>query len=192
MWASSTAMRTRAVLRAREENLCTRYGLTTVTTRGNLGGANVLRALKAGAIDIGFANVVSLAGELQHGAPLVLLAPGEVYNSASPTSALVQAPATDYRTGSDLNGKTIASPSGKGSLGALGPELWIDKNGGDSKTVTMVTGYALADIPAALASGKLDAAELTEPDREIRQQKGEDQVRVADVQLAIAPRPDPW
>ncbi len=170
---------------AQEKKIFARYGLT-VTTRGNLGGANVLRELKAGAIDIGFANVVSLAGEVQRGAPLVLLAPGEVYNSASPTSALVQAPGTDYRTGSDLNGKTIASPSGKGSLGALGPQLWIDKNGGDSKTVNLVTGYALADIPAALASGKLDAAELTEPDREIRQQKGEVKL-LAPTFNAIAP-----
>jgi len=170
---------------AQEKKIFARYNLV-VTTQGNLGGANVLRALKAGKIDLGFANVVSLAGEVQHGAPLVLLAPGEVYNAASPTSALVQAPSTNYTTGSDLNGKTIASPSGMGSLGALGPQLWIDKNGGDSTTVHMVTGYALADIPGALASGKLDAAELTEPDREIRQQRGEVKL-LAPTFNAIAP-----
>jgi ABC-type nitrate/sulfonate/bicarbonate transport system substrate-binding protein len=48
---------------AQEKQIFARYGLT-VTTRGNLGGANVLRALKAGTIDVGFANVVSLAGEV--------------------------------------------------------------------------------------------------------------------------------
>jgi len=97
---------------AQEKKIFARYRLV-VTTQGDLGGANVLRALKAGRIDVGFANIVSLAGQVQHGAPLVLLAPGEVYNAASPTSALVQAASTNYTSGSDLNGKTIASPSGK-------------------------------------------------------------------------------
>lgn len=159
----------------------------TVTTNGTLSGAKVLEALEARRIDIGFSNVVSLAGQVERGVPLVLLAPAEVYTSANPTSTLVQAPSTNYRTGADLDGKSIDSPSGKGSVGALGPLVWIDRHGGDSRTVKLVTGIRLADIPAALQSGRIDAAELTEPDREFMQRRGAVKFLAASFD-AIAPR----
>ena len=65
--------------------------------------------------------------------------------------------------------------------------MWIDRHGGDSRTVKLVTGVKLADIPAGLRSGQIDAAELTEPEREIMQQKGEVKL-LAPTFDAIAPQ----
>jgi ABC-type nitrate/sulfonate/bicarbonate transport system substrate-binding protein len=138
-----------------------------------LSGGRVIAAIKAGSIDIGFSNVISVAGEIQHGTALVILAPANIYDASDPGSELVQAPSTDYRTGKDLTGKAIASPSGSGSLGALGPQAWIDQTGGDSRTVRLVTGIPLEKLPAALASHEVDAAEMIEPYKTMLLQKGE-------------------
>jgi len=139
-----------------------RAGLAATLTPG-MQGAAVLHALRAGTIDVGFVNIVSIATAVQNGEPLVLLAPGALYRSKAPLTLLVSAPAGKYNAGADLNGKTIATPSGARDLGAIGTRAWIDEDGGDSRTVHFVTGIPLAKVGAALAAHQIDASEITEP-----------------------------
>lgn len=136
------------------------------------GGARVMKRLKNGSLDVGFSNLISIAAEIQRGAPLVLLAPAGLYSRTAPINALVQSPSSNYRSGKDLDGKILASPSGRGSAGAVAPEAWIDAHGGDSSTVRLVTGIPWAQVPAALAGHRIDVAEMGEPELTVLKQAG--------------------
>jgi NitT/TauT family transport system substrate-binding protein len=66
-----------------------------------------------------------------------------------------------YKTAADLNGQTIGA-AGLNDLSTLGIAAWVDKNGGDSKTLKWV------EIPgsaagAALVEHRIAAAQLNEP-----------------------------
>jgi len=65
--------------------------------------------IAAGKMDIGNGNVISIAGEGQKGNDLVIVAPGVNYDSDTPTTVLVQAPFSDFKTGKELEGKTVAT-----------------------------------------------------------------------------------
>jgi ABC-type nitrate/sulfonate/bicarbonate transport system substrate-binding protein len=150
-------------LYATQTGVFRRAGLAATLAPGMQGSA-VLNALRAGTIDVGFVNIVSIATAVQHGDPYVLLAPGALYKSAAPLTLLVSAPGSKFIAGADLNGKTIATPSGGRDLGAIGTRAWIDSDGGDSRTVHFVTGIPLSRVGAALAAHQIDASEITEPE----------------------------
>jgi ABC-type nitrate/sulfonate/bicarbonate transport system substrate-binding protein len=150
-----------------------RAGLDVRLSDSKRGGAGVIADIKAGTIDAGFSNLISIAGAVQRGEPVVLLAPAGIHKRSAPVNAIVQAPSSNYRTGADLAGKTISSPSGPGSAGALAPAAWIDQTGGDSKTVRFVTGIAPFDIPAAFRDHRIDVAEMGDPDLTILRKRGE-------------------
>src|SRR5271169_3806137 len=80
---------------------------------GGMQGEPVLDGIAAGTIDVGFANIVSIANAIQHGKPVVLLAAGSVYDSRAPLTVLVQSPSSTLRTGKDLNGKIVETPSAR-------------------------------------------------------------------------------
>jgi NitT/TauT family transport system substrate-binding protein len=157
---------------AQETGIFRRAGIDAAITVG-MQGAAVLEALRRGTIDIGFANIVSISEAIQKGDPIVLLAPGALYTSQAPITVLVGLPSSKLHTGADLNGKTIATPSGKRDLGAIGTSAWIDAHGGDSKTVNFVTGIPLAEVGAALAAHRIDASEITEPELSKQRGRGE-------------------
>lgn len=160
-------------LYAKEAGIFTRAGLDVRLSDSKRGGAGVIADIKAGSIEVGFSNLISIAGAVQNGEPVVLLAPAGIHKRSAPVNAIVQAPSSNYRTGADLNGKTISSPSGPGSAGALAPAAWIDQTGGDSKTVHFVTGIAPFDIPAAFRDHKIDVAEMGDPDLTILRRRGD-------------------
>jgi ABC-type nitrate/sulfonate/bicarbonate transport system substrate-binding protein len=140
-----------------------RHGITLQFLPAVEGGANMMRDIAAGKADVGFSNLISIAIQVQNGAPVVLVAPAALHDRASMINALVIAPDSPIHSAKDLNGKNLSSPSGPGSAGALAPAVWIDANGGDSKSVRFVTGIQPLDVPAALAAGKIDAAEIGDP-----------------------------
>jgi ABC-type nitrate/sulfonate/bicarbonate transport system substrate-binding protein len=124
-------------------------------------GAAVQAAIAGGAADIGLTNVSSLATAREKGLPLVMIAPAALYTSKEATSVLMVALDSTLRTARDLNGKTIAV-NGLKSISQLGPEIWIDKNGGDSTTVHFID-MPFAEMPQALATHRIDAALVAEP-----------------------------
>ncbi len=64
-------------------------------------------------------------------------------------------------TGKDLNGKTIGSP-GLNTLGEYGVRAWVDATGGDASTLRFVE-IPFSEMPAALATKRIDAAYVAEP-----------------------------
>ena len=124
-------------------------------------GAAVQSAVIGGAADIGLTNVSSLATGREKGLPLVIVAPSGLYISKEPSSVLMVARDSVLKTARDLNGKVIAV-NGLKSISQLGPQAWIDEHGGDSESVRW-TDMPFADMPFALASHRIDAALIAEP-----------------------------
>jgi NitT/TauT family transport system substrate-binding protein len=95
------------------------------------------------------------------GIPIVLVAPQAVYTAENPFSLLQVAPDSTFKTGADLNGKTI-SVFGINDINQLSTSAWVDKHGGDSRTLKFI------EIPPsltadAIAQHRIDAGELLEP-----------------------------
>jgi NitT/TauT family transport system substrate-binding protein len=65
------------------------------------------------------------------------------------------------RKAADLNGKTVATRD-LSNMSYFAAKLWIDSNGGDSKTIHWVEINDPQDV-AALQAGRIDAASISEP-----------------------------
>jgi NitT/TauT family transport system substrate-binding protein len=125
------------------------------------GGGAIIAAVASGALDVGFANLTSAAAARERGIPIAVLAPATLYTSKAPVTVLVKARGSKLRTGADLTGKTLAVSTLRGEL-QVAASLWVDKNGGDSKSVHFVE-LPFASMAPALAGGRVDAAMITEP-----------------------------
>jgi NitT/TauT family transport system substrate-binding protein len=124
-------------------------------------GSAITAGVAGGALDVGVASVASLSTAYAHGLPIIALAAGGIYNGAFPTSVLAVADTSPLRTAKDLTGKTIAIQT-IGELAAFSTMSWIDKNGGDGKSVKFVE-LATSSMGDALEKGRVDAAFMAEP-----------------------------
>jgi NitT/TauT family transport system substrate-binding protein len=130
--------------------------LQTVNNPGSIAAAVV-----GGSVTIGNLTVPAVALARDKGIPLVIIAPGSIYSSAAPTSGIIVLKSSPIRKAADLNGKSIATRD-LSNLSYYGAKTWIDKNGGDSKTVKWVEIPDPQTVPA-LAAGRVDAASVSEP-----------------------------
>lgn len=133
--------------------------LVTLNSAGLL-GASVL----SGAVDIAETGVSVVATAHEKGLPFVIVAPAGIYSSKHPTTAMIALKDAPFKTGSDLNGKQVAVRD-INSPAYVGARAWIDRTGGDSKTVKFVEipDYS---VTGALEQHRIDAAVIAEPDLE--------------------------
>lgn len=124
-------------------------------------GPAIAAAVASGALQIGNSNVLSIAVARQKGLPFVIFAPGALYSSTAPTTALAVVPNGPIRSAKDLNGKVLAGVS-LGGLDQLSLETWLDKNGGDSSTAKFVE-LPPSQMVAALQRGTVSAVSLPDP-----------------------------
>jgi NitT/TauT family transport system substrate-binding protein len=124
-------------------------------------GAAITAAILGGSIDIAQSNIVSLALAHQRGLDIVAIAPAGIYSSKEPTSAIVVAKSSSYKTAKDLDGKIIAC-NGLQNISQIGPEAWLDKNGGALATYKW-TDMPFPEMIAAINTGRVDAALIAEP-----------------------------
>lgn len=124
-------------------------------------GAAMAAAVAGGALQIAASSLMGLITAHTKGIPFQIVAPEAVYLTDSPTTILLVRKDAPFRTGADLNGKTIASPA-LGDLQSTATFAWIDSNGGDAKTVRHVE-LPPAAVVAALEANRVDAATLPEP-----------------------------
>jgi NitT/TauT family transport system substrate-binding protein len=118
-------------------------------------------AIVGGDITIGSMNTLSLATAHQNGADFKIVAAGAQFVSGRGVLVLMVKADSPITSGTGLSGKTIAVNVLHGS-GQIAAEAWVDKHGGDSKSVQW------AEIPfgamqAALESGHIDAAAIAQP-----------------------------
>lgn len=124
-------------------------------------GAAGLAALAGGAIDVGGTSLLPFLSARSKGIPLTIVAPLAEYSPDSVYAVILVKKDSPYKTGRDLNGKTIASPALR-DLNWVASMAWIDQNGGDSSTVKSIE-MPSSVIPAALEDGRIDAATVTTP-----------------------------
>ena len=146
---------------------------------------NAVAALAGGAVAIAAMPVSQVAVARDKGVPFTMIAPLSLYVSSTPDHALVVLKNTAFRKAADLNGKTIATRD-LGNMSYFAARAWIDKNGGDSKSIRW---FELSDTlaVAALRAGRVDAASISEPALDPALAGGDVRV-LAPVFDAIAPR----
>lgn len=160
-----------------------KYGVdASVGSGGASGGGAIVAAVAGGSAEVGFSNLISVVAAIERGIPITIIAPSTVFNSKAPDIVLAQSRRTSYKSGSDLTGKVVAVTTLDGEL-QLGAAVWIDKTGGNSKSVHFVELPESA-MSAALVQGRVDAAMMTEP--HFTQARG-DVALLANADSAIAP-----
>ncbi len=137
-----------------------KYGLD-VQTSLVASGAAAAAALSGGGADIAYTNILTLIQAHTHNVPMVFVAAGNLQvPGKSQTNMLVLAD-SPIKSGRDLTGKTLGSSSLR-DINAAASLAWIDKTGGDSKTVKVVEVPASAGA-AFLEEHRADAVTLNEP-----------------------------
>jgi NitT/TauT family transport system substrate-binding protein len=147
-------------LYAEEAGLFRKSGLD-VTLTPNASGAAVAAAVTGGAVDIGKSSLTALITAYSKGIPIVLIAPSALYNVDSPVTGTIVRADSPLKRARELNGKTVAVQSVRGSL-QLATMAWVDRDGGDSGTLRFLELPPAAGL-IALDSGRVDAVTLANP-----------------------------
>lgn len=135
-------------------------GLNVELTQAR-GGAAEAAAVAGNAADIGDSNLISFANAKLHDIPFVAIAAGYVYDSRDPYVGFAVAPNSPYKTAKDLNGQIFGEPS----LGGMAEAVlfaWIEKSGGDWKSIKTVELPASETVPA-LEQGRVAVVVLQDP-----------------------------
>lgn len=136
-------------------------GLDVQLENGSANGAAIAAAVAAGSLDVGVSNIVSVVQARARNIPFVVIGPGGLYTSRTPSTLLFVPSGSPVRTASDLTGKTVAVNTLRG-IPQYGTMAWIDKNGGHSDAVKFVE-IGPADMLVALRDQRIDAGAFVEP-----------------------------
>lgn len=138
----------------------TKAGIDVELTVLPSGGA-ITAAVIGGSLDIGHSSLLPLFSAHAKGIPVVLVGAGARYDASAPLGELVRPADTNYASGKDLTGKTIAV-SALGDFTTLVVSMWVDRTGGDSKQLRFVEIPTAAQAPA-VEEQRVDAAFLLNP-----------------------------
>jgi NitT/TauT family transport system substrate-binding protein len=124
-------------------------------------GPAIAPAVVGGSLSVGAMNSGSLAGAHQRGLPLLFFAPAATTPPASLANAILVRGDGPVHSGADLNGKTVGIVAVK-TLEHACMLLWVDKHGGDSKTLKFAE-LPYAEMATALQTRRIDACLASEP-----------------------------
>jgi NitT/TauT family transport system substrate-binding protein len=148
------------VFYAQDMGFFKKAGLDVEITTLNNGGL-ISAGVAAGTFDVAQSAVSSVASAHERGINFVIIAPAALWTSDRPTSALVVAKNSPLASAKDFDGKTIAV-NGLRNVTQVGPEAWIEQGGGNLASVKFLE-LPFADMPGAVAAGRIDAAQISEP-----------------------------
>jgi NitT/TauT family transport system substrate-binding protein len=161
-----------------------RAGLDVTMTASNSGAASTA-ALLAGDFEIAQSNILALLSAHAKNVPLVLVAPSIMYSVENREAMLQIAPDASFKTGADLNGKTIGIVA-LSDIDAVAAKAWIDKNGGDSRSQKYLE-IPMSAMAVALGQHRIDASVLEPPQLDISIAAGTSKT-LGDPMSAIASR----
>jgi len=124
-------------------------------------GGVIAPAVSSGTVDIGSSNIVSLATAHERGIPFVVVAPAGLYTSKTTSMGVIVAKGSPITTAAALSGKTVAVDSLKG-IAYVTFAAWVDKSGGNLSAIKFIE-LQMAEQPAALSVGRVDAGVVAEP-----------------------------
>ncbi len=145
---------------AQEIGLFAKAGLD-VNSQLFANGSAAAAALIGHSLDFACGNVVTVAQARDHGVPVTLVTPSIVSVATAANTGLTVAMDSPIRTAKDLEGKTVGVLSIQGIL-AMSIQLWLDKNGADSKRVQLVE-ITPPQMLAALQRGTVAATLMVDP-----------------------------
>jgi NitT/TauT family transport system substrate-binding protein len=145
---------------AKDMGFFAKAGLDVDILQAANGGAAVT-AVAGNAVDIGYADMVSISSGYGNKVPFVVVAPAGMHESKEPTNLMIVSANSPIRTAKDLDGKIIAG-SGLGTISGFGPRAWIEANGGDLPAVKFVE-LPFPQMQPALDAGRIDVATIAEP-----------------------------
>jgi len=128
-------------------------------------GAAATAAVVSGTYQIAKTSLLAFFSAHVQGIPLVAIAPQILNELQNPRALLQVAPDSPYRTGADLNGKTVGVP-GLGDVSTLAIRAWVDKTGGDWRSLKFVE-IPNAALEAAIVQHRIDAAILQTPQLDV-------------------------
>jgi NitT/TauT family transport system substrate-binding protein len=127
------------------------------------GGAAIVPAVMSGDMEIGYSNTTSLVIARAKGLPLRIVANGAVAGTSAQDAAdaaMVRGD-SEIRTAEDLEGKTVAVNT-LNNVATLTLNSALERSGVDYRKVK-VTEVPFPDMPAAIETGRVDAAFVQEP-----------------------------
>jgi NitT/TauT family transport system substrate-binding protein len=169
---------------ALQKQIFRRHGLDVQLDPQHSGSA-VTAGVAGGAYQIGKSSMISMLVAHAHNVPVVVVAPGGLYEPSDANEALIVKIDSPIRTGADVNGKIIAV-SALNDLYTIGARCWIDAHGGDSSTVKFVE-LPIAAGQAAVEAGRIDVGATIDPDLQEAVNGGKVRI-LCDPNSAIAPR----
>lgn len=137
-----------------------KHGLNVEVSPAANGGA-ATTALTGGAADVAFVGIATPIFAHVRGVPMQIIAPVSIYRSKEPHNAALVLRDSPIHRGRDLDGKVFGTVT-------IGDQLtasmlaWIDRTGGDSKSVKPVEIPPSAALDA-LESGRIAAVIVNEP-----------------------------
>lgn len=151
---------TSLMLYASEQGFFKNAGLNT-NFQAMANGEAVTLAVAGNAIDIGCGEAISLILAFRKGVPITIVGAAGMQTPKTAIGMLFARNDFPATSGRDFDGKTLAVV-GLNGFAQMGTQQWIDKTGGDSKTVKFVQ-LAGAQIGVALQDGRVDGAFVPEP-----------------------------
>jgi NitT/TauT family transport system substrate-binding protein len=124
-------------------------------------GPVIAPAVIGGTLDVGAANIASIAAAHERGLPLKFFAPASIATPTTLTDPVMVMKNSPIKTAADLNGKTVAIVAMK-TMQDAAFKLWADKHGADSKSIKLIE-IPFPEMIGALDSGRVDAAIPSEP-----------------------------
>jgi NitT/TauT family transport system substrate-binding protein len=124
-------------------------------------GTAATTAVVSGTYEIGKSSPIAACAAHLKGIPVVVIANGALWEVNNAWAVGVCATDSTAKSGADLNG-TIVGTAGFNDLAQLAMNAWVDKTGGDSKTLKWI------EIPntaaaVAVAEHRIAAVQLNEP-----------------------------
>ena len=147
-------------------------------------GSTIVQSVLGGDLDVGLANIVTVAAAVAKGIPLVMIAPAALYSAKHSYSRLCVAKNSPFKSAKDLDGGTIAVSS-LNDFNQLGVSAWLEHNGIPPARVHFIE-LKFPEMGPALARGTVQAATIAEPALSSAIHSG-DARAFADIYEVIAP-----
>jgi NitT/TauT family transport system substrate-binding protein len=124
-------------------------------------GNAIAAGVAGGAYAVGKSSLPAIIAAHAHGLPFVFVAGGSLYDTKFPYSVLTVKADSPLKTAAELNGKLIAVPS-LSDITTYATKAWVDAHGGDSTSLKLLE-FPFAQIPDALAAGRVEAGFIADP-----------------------------
>jgi len=132
---------------------------------GTNSGAAATAALVSGTYEFAKTGMLAILTAHLREIPIVVVAPSLLFTSRNAWARLQIAPDSPLRTGLDLNAKTLGVPS-LNDLPSLAIKAWVDKNGGDWRSLKFVE-IPNSALEPAIVQHRIDAALIQEPQLDV-------------------------